>query len=111
MLAAGLVTPEMVRVTAVVAAIVQPAGRVIATTLAAPVANGLVQVPVVPPVKTTVGLAGTVKAGLNVTEMFWPAARAPAPEVVKPTVHVEVALAVAEPGTNVTPVVAADATS
>jgi hypothetical protein len=101
----------MVTATAVMAAMVQPAGRVITTTLAAPDATGVAQVPVAPDVKVTVGVAGTVKLELNVTEMVLPAAREPVAEVVRPTFQVEVAWATAEPGTNVTPVGAADATS
>jgi hypothetical protein len=105
-----LVTPATVRVTAVLAAMVHPVGRVIVTTLAAPAATGVVQVPPVPDVKVTVGVAGTVKLVLKVAVTVFVAARAPVAEVVKPTVQVEVACATTEPGVKVTAVTgAADA--
>ena len=62
-----------------------------------------VQVPVNPEWKVTVGVAGMVKAGLNVTAMVLGEARAPPDEVVKPTVQVETAPATDEPGAKVTP--------
>ena len=49
-----------------------------------------------------VGVAGTVKLLLKVTVMVFPAASCPVDEVVNPTVHVEVALGVVEPGAKVT---------
>jgi hypothetical protein len=82
---------------------VQPAGRVTTTTLAAPDATGVAHVPAVPDVNVTVGAAGTVKPELNVTEMVLVATRAPAAELWKPTVQVEMALAAVEPGEKVTP--------
>jgi hypothetical protein len=71
-----------------------------------------VQVPVNPVGKVTTGAAGRTNPASNVTVTVFGAARAPAAELVKPTVQVEVAWAALDPGAKVTAVVgAADATS
>ena len=61
-------------------------------------------VPANPDGKVTVGATGMANPALNVTLMVLVAASAPEAEVVKPTVHVEVAPGVVEPGVKVTPV-------
>jgi hypothetical protein len=71
------------------------------TTLLVVEAEATVQL-VNPVPSTTVGDAGTVKLLLIVTETESVAPRLPLEEVVKPTVHVELALAVVEPGVKET---------
>jgi hypothetical protein len=93
----------MVTVPAVLLASAQEL-RVIRTVWTVVVPVVAVQAPVNPDAYVTVGVAGTVKLELNVTEMVLVAARVPVAEVVKPTLQVEVAPAAVEPGVKVTPV-------
>ena len=93
----------MVTVAAALAARAQPAGRVMVTTELVVVPVVALQ-PVNPDAKVIAGVAGTVNELLKVTAMVLPATRAPVAEGVKPTVQVDVAVAVATPGTKVTPV-------
>jgi hypothetical protein len=110
--APGLVIPAMVTVAAVLLARTQEPVRVMVTTWPAFVPGAEAQVPVNPDPKVTAGVAGRTNPGANVTVTVLGAARAPAAELVKPTVQVEVAWAALEPGAKVTAVVgAADATS
>ena len=55
-----------------------------------------------PAPQVMIGETGMVKLGLNVTMMVLAVVRAPAAELVKPTVQVEVAFATVEPGVKVT---------
>jgi hypothetical protein len=81
----------MVTVPAVLAARAHVPARVIVTTPLAPAAVEPVQVPVKPPLRVIVGLAGTVNALLKVTVIVLPELRAPVPLGVKPTAQDAVA--------------------
>ena len=92
-LAAGLVIPAMVSEAAVLLFTAHDAPTKV--TVTTPLDELAVAVQLVKPVpKVTVGVAGTVRPELKVAVMVLPAASAPLAEVVKPTVHVDVAPAV-----------------
>ena len=69
-----------------------------------PLEDAVIEQSVNPARGVTVGVAGTVKLGLNMTMIALPAASAPTDEVVKPTVHVAVESADCGEPANVTAV-------
>src|SRR5208282_2696390 len=100
--AAGLVIPAIVSVPAVLLASAQDAPtRVMVATWPEVVS---VAVQLEKPVGRVMAApeVGMMKPEGSVTEMVLPTASLPLDEVVKPTVHVEVALAAADPGVKVT---------
>lgn len=107
--AAGFVTPEIVKVAAVLTARAQlPPASVMVTvvtvvTVVSPVAVQFVKAGL----REIVGVAVTVKLGWNSAVIVEAAASEPVAPLVKPTVHVDEAFAVCGDPTNVTVVTAA----
>ena len=101
MFAAGLTIPAIVSVAALLDVSAQDAPlKVIVTTPLDADAVAVQLVNALP--RAIVGVAGTVNAEGSVTVMVLPDASAPVDEVVKPTVHVDVAWATVEPGVKET---------
>jgi hypothetical protein len=103
----GFVTPGTESVPDVEAASVQPAGSVTVTTFPLTKSFAAGQLTPKPP-KVTDCPAARVKFGLKTTLTVFEGDSAPAGDVVRPTVHVELAFAAAEPGEKVA-LVGADA--